>query len=286
MQFPKSHKSKRCRKSCDGQVLTTVAALLVLGAAAVAAVYYFSPAKPGPSLAPAVAKTASADPEEHVAVSAPTSAPTPAAAVENTGALVFESTTVRVPCAPTEDSAELFFRFTNKGDKPVRVVDVEVTCGCLEAGMDKAEYKPGESGQVKAIMKVGVVEGEMSKPIKLMTNDPAAPVITLEAVVDVPVLFQFEPTVTTWKLGEDPSPKIVRAKILWKDPIQILKATSTRENVTPTVREVTPGREYEIVLTPKSTEKPELGLISVETTSPFPKYTRRQIYFNVVRPKS
>jgi len=273
------------RPGRSGQALAVVAALLAFSAAGAAAFWLFAGRTHVASISsPAVVVSAPVPPA--AVPEAPTAAELVTTPAENAaGSLVFESTAVRVPCAPSEDSAELIFKFKNKGDKPVRVLELDISCGCLQAEVDKAEYKPGESGHVKAIMKVGVVEGEMSKPIKVMTNDPANPVIALEAIVDVPQLFQFEPAVTTWQLNEDPKPKVVKAKILWKDPIHLIKASSTRENVTPTIREITAGREYEIILTPKSTASPELGLISIETDSSFSKYTRRQIYFNIVRPK-
>ncbi len=195
----------------------------------------------------------------------------------------FESTVVKKEAEPQEEQADFVFKFKISGDKPVRISDVEVSCGCLQASVDHAEYRPGETGEVKATMRLGSFEGPASKSITVKTNDPEKPLIHLETVANIPTLIEFEPKVTTWKVGEAASPKTVKVKVTHKESIRILKLQSTRENVTPALKEIKEGREYEITLTPKSTESPELGLVTVETDCPIVRYTRRQIFFNVVR---
>ena len=195
----------------------------------------------------------------------------------------FESTSVKVTVGPEDEAADFIYKFKVTGDKPVRITGIEVSCGCMEASSAKSEYAPGETGEVKVIMKVGSVEGEMLKPTTVTTNDPKNQSIQLDATVNVPKIYEFTPMTTSWNMGDEPVTKILTLKVLSKDPINVLKYASTRENMAAEMTVVKPGREYQIKLTPKSTAQPELGLLTIETDCKIAKYTRRQAFFTIVR---
>ena len=198
----------------------------------------------------------------------------------------FESTALTKAAALGDESAEFVYRFKITGDKPVRITKIEVSCGCLEASSAKSEYAAGESGEVKVIMKIGSVEGESYKPTTLTTNDPAHESIQLDATVSVPRIYEVTPNICTWTLNDQPDPKTIRVKILGPEPITILKYISSRENMAVEMKEIEKGRLYDLILTPKTTTLPELGIISLETDCKIPKYTKRQIFFTIVRPKA
>lgn len=199
------------------------------------------------------------------------------------GGIEFESTSLKVDAPAGADDAVFVFKFKVTGDKSVQIKDMKVSCGCLEATTAHSEYGPGSTGEIKITLTIGSVEGEMQKPTTVFTNDPENPSIQLDAIVNVKKIFEFTPMTTSWEVGDEAKPKTVRIKILGPDPIKIVKYSSTRENVEAEMKEVTVGREYELTLTPKSTAQPELGLISMETDCKIAKFSKRQVFFTIVR---
>jgi hypothetical protein len=193
----------------------------------------------------------------------------------------FTKTALEQTVAVDADSAEYVFPFKITGDKPVQISNLEVSCGCLEASVQKTQYEAGESGEVKIIFKVGAIEGKSMKPITVTTNDPKAPSIQLDCTIEVPKIYEFTPQVTSWEIGEEAKPKIITMKVLTKDPVHVLKYASTQPNMIAEMTVVKPGREYTIKLTPRSTAKPELGLITLETDCKIAKYTKRQVFFTI-----
>lgn len=198
----------------------------------------------------------------------------------------FESTSITATAGVEDETVGFKFKFKITGDKPVRITNIEPSCGCLEAMSPKSEYQPGESGELNATMKVGAIEGEALKPITITTNDPKKQSIQLDCVVNVPKIYEFTPITTSWEMGEEPTTKILTLKVLSKDPINVLKYASTRENMQAEMVVVKPGREYQIKLTPKSTAQPELGLLTIETDCKIAKYTKRQAFYTIVRKRT
>lgn len=43
--------------------------------------------------------------------------------------------------------AGAIFRFTNTGDKPLKILDFAPSCGCLTPRLEKMDYQPGEQGR-------------------------------------------------------------------------------------------------------------------------------------------
>ncbi len=200
-------------------------------------------------------------------------------------ALVFDQDPVEIKPRPEQEEVETTFTFKNGGDKAVIVTGLESSCSCLEATLDKAEYAPGEKGTGRAKFKVSSFVGRHEKTLHIYTNDPSAPDQVLTAVIDVPEVVAIEPKVLEWAVGDKPTAKTLTVKMTGEDPMKVLKVTPTRENVTFKVDEVKPGREYQITLTPTSTDAVTIGALKIETDSKIPKYSRQMAFFSIVRPE-
>jgi hypothetical protein len=74
-------------------------------------------------------------------------------------------------------------------------------------------------------------------------------------------------------------------KMLGEQPMHITKITPTRENVRHELKEITPGREYRLIVTPASTADITVGAFKIETDSKIPKYARQMAFFSIVRPE-
>jgi hypothetical protein len=65
--------------------------------------------------------------------------------------------------------------------------------------------------------------------------------------------------------------------------MKITRISSTREQVEFSFKEITPGKEYEVTVKPKSTAEVMLGALKIETDSKIPKYQRQLSFFSVYR---
>ena len=199
--------------------------------------------------------------------------------------LVFDQNPLEIRPKPEDEEIETTFTFTNKGSKPLRINGLESSCSCLQASLDKAVYEPGEKGTGRAKFKISSFTGKQEKALHIYTDDPADPDKVLMAIIDVPVMVVVEPKLLEWVVGEKPDAKDVVIKMAGKDPMKITEIKSTRESVSASFVEVTPGREYRITVKPTTTEDVIIGAITITTDSTIPKYQRQMTFFNVVRPE-
>jgi hypothetical protein len=102
-------------------------------------------------------------------------------------------------------------------------------------------------------------------------------------ILDIPEVIEIEPKLVQWELNGALTPKDVKVKMTGTEPMRVLKVTATRENMSYTIKEVTPGREYVVTLTPKSTADIMMGALKLETDSKIPKYQRQLAFFSVAR---
>ena len=63
-------------------------------------------------------------------------------------ALQWEQQTVAIEAIEGGGKVAGAFRFTNTGDKVVRIRSVPASCGCVVAKPAKRDYAPGESGEI------------------------------------------------------------------------------------------------------------------------------------------
>jgi hypothetical protein len=198
-------------------------------------------------------------------------------------ALRLDGDHVDVKPKPEDETISVTFSFKNDGNKPVRVLHLESACSCLSASLDSAVYQPGQRGTGKAEFKVGSFTGQQEKTITVTTDDPAQSEWIVPFVVDVPVAVEIEPKMVQWWLNEDLTPKEITVKMTGKDEMKLVNITSTRENMIFSFKEVKPGREYVVTLTPKTTNDVMIGALKLETDSKVPKYQRQLAFFGVVR---
>jgi hypothetical protein len=197
--------------------------------------------------------------------------------------LEFEETHIKIEADPAQDKIPVTFKFKVTGENAVTVKEIQTTCGCIKAETDKASYEPGESGQVDSLFTVGSFEGEHIKSMYVINSDAATGKIPLRITINVPKLFEIEPEVQKWKVNEEPLPKKINFKVLHKDPVEILSLTLSRKSFTAMFKEIVKGREYEITLTPSSTNKPILGALSVHTNCAIERHKRKLVIFSVSR---
>ncbi len=197
--------------------------------------------------------------------------------------LVTETPVIELKPKPEDESITTEFVFHNKGKNPVKVLSIDSACSCLSASLDKAEYQPGEKGVGKAEFKISSFIGRHEKSVHVQTDDPSQSEWVVNFVIEVPEIIKIEPKTLQWWLGDPAEPKVTRVTMMGTEPITIKQITSTREQVEFSFKEITPGKEYEVTVKPKSTAEVMLGALKIETDSKIAKYQRQLSFFSVYR---
>lgn len=197
--------------------------------------------------------------------------------------LVTEVPVIELKPKPEDETFQVTFAFQNKGTKPVKVLSIESACSCLSASLDKAVYQPGEKGTGKADFKVSTFSGRHEKSVHVQTDDPMQSEWVITFAIEVPEIIKIEPKTLQWWLGDPAETKTTRVTMTGTEPMKITKITSTREQVDFSFKEITPGKEYEVTVTPKSTGEIMLGALKIETDSKIAKYQRQLAFFSVYR---
>lgn len=197
--------------------------------------------------------------------------------------LVLDVPAVEVKPKPEDETIEVAFTFRNKGEKPVTILNIESACSCLSSSLDARTYAAGASGTGKAEFKVSSFVGRHEKSVTVTTDDPEQPRWSIPFILDVPAVVEIEPKTLQWWLGDKPEAKTCVVTMQGDAPMKVTAVTSTRENVDFKWEEVTPGKEYRITVTPKSTDEVLMGALKIETDSSIPKYQRQLAFFSVFR---
>jgi hypothetical protein len=197
--------------------------------------------------------------------------------------LALEVPVIEVKPKPEDEEITTTFVFHNNGGKPVTVLKLDSSCSCLSADMDKRVYGPGEKGVGKAVFKISSFVGRHEKTLHVVTDDPAQPEWVVPFVIEVPAVVDIEPKNLQWWLGDPADPKKYVVKMTGDQPMKILKITTTRPKVEFSMKEVKPGREYEVTLKPLTTDEVMLGALTFETDSTIPKYQRQMAFYSVYR---
>jgi hypothetical protein len=64
------------------------------------------------------------------------------------------------------------FKILNKGDAPLKIINIRKTCGCAAVKIDKQEIKPGDSAALTAETLPDSISGPFSKNLYVESNDP------------------------------------------------------------------------------------------------------------------
>ena len=195
--------------------------------------------------------------------------------------LSFKETVVPVKVAPDQDSITASFSFTNTSGTPVTISKIHVSCDCTTAGAkdNKLTYAPGESGVISAVMKTGNFSGTVDKDMTVYANGSAYKLVIRAQIPDI---IRMEPRKLEWARGEAAAPKTIKITISKELPVNLTTVDLTGDAFDYEPVTVKKGREYKIIVTPKSTAKPAFNTIWVRTDSTVPRY-KRQMGFLAIK---
>ena len=181
------------------------------------------------------------------------------------GQLAFETENIVHDVGLLDEKTEGIFRFTNSGQEEITITDVSSSCGCTVPKLDKRTYKPGESGEIRALFTFGARVGSQSKRITVRTNGAGNIVHALTMVTNIPEWVVIEPRILRWRVGEAGTPQQVRIRVA--DPAKIKMETpdAVLESFSADLDEVAPG-QYVLTISPKSMESRATEFVRLAAT--------------------
>ena len=157
---------------------------------------------------------------------------------------------------------EAHFHFTNIGSSPVEIRNVESSCGCTTAALEKRIYKPQESGEIVAKYTVGTHTGLQRKTLLVLTDDGTAPT-TLTLVAHILEILRVTPSVVSWSHNEATAPKHISLELVQDAPFDEISVDSSSPHATAKLVPVTKGRKYDLVVIPEQTDRFLLAKLTV-----------------------
>ena len=85
--------------------------------------------------------------------------------------ITFEKTTIDYGTVKANSDGNKVFTFTNTGDKPLIISNVQPGCGCTASDWTKEPILPGKKGEVKVHYNTATV-APFKKTIDVFSNDP------------------------------------------------------------------------------------------------------------------
>ncbi|EDY83211.1 conserved domain protein [Verrucomicrobiia bacterium DG1235] len=157
-----------------------------------------------------------------------------------------------------DESVTATYSFTNTSDVLVSVVETKASCGCTVPTLEKHDYQPGESGELKAIFTIGSRQGKQRKAITVLTENAAGESgsYELKLEVDIPIPVTLKPRVRFWKVSETAETQDI--EILFHEQMPMnLTDLARKDSEEPSsfdyqIETITAGSHYRLSLTPKT----------------------------------
>lgn len=204
--------------------------------------------------------------------------------------LEFDSTLKEIQTTPNATTASADFSFTNKGNAPVNIKNVDPDCSCLgvEVKDGKLTYAPGESGSIRATFKMGNSIGTVEQTVAIwLDGDPKEkPSVNLSVRIHIPELVSLDTKSLKWKVGGDTKSQSIQVTMHHTDPIHVTQISSASQDFNLELITHQKGSRYEVVVTPKDVSKSGMALIRIETDCTVSKQKVHQAYVMVLKPES
>jgi len=96
--------------------------------------------------------------------------------------------------SPKDSPLKAKIKLKNSGNQTLNIENVKPTCGCTTAPLDKNILQPGETATLDVTLNVTSRNQEVSKSIRITSNDPAQNLKVLQLKANVVVELEIGPT--------------------------------------------------------------------------------------------
>jgi uncharacterized protein DUF1573 len=179
----------------------------------------------------------------------------------------------------SDKEAIAHFPYKNTGDKPVKITQVQPSCGCTTAKLGKDVVAPGESGEIVATFHIGERVGPQVKSIQVVTDDQPDKATKLTLKADVPKLLEVRPVFIFWPKAKPIEPRTITATVGGDFPVTKVDVTSTDPDLKIDVIPVPNEKKFNIVVTPKKTNRPINARLDIKPD--YPKEAPKVFYANI-----
>jgi Protein of unknown function (DUF1573) len=197
------------------------------------------------------------------------------------GQLTWETTKQTFNSKPHDEFVTAKYKFTNTGKAPVEIEKIRTSCGCTTAALQKKEYAPGESGEIETRFTFSGRTGQQHKEIMVQTSDKPSDPTILELNVFIQEIVKVEPQVVLWRVGDKPEPKLIHIDVAKDATVKVLSVNSNNPGLKVKLREIEPGKKYEVEVTPDTAAHEQQATIQINTdypsNSPETKYAYARI---------
>lgn len=170
-----------------------------------------------------------------------------------------------------EEKVEAVFIIRNEGTETLVIDGVKCACGCTAASLDDPQVEPGTEVEIKTTLSLKNRMGEQTKTCTVTSNDPENPMFTLTLTGTAISPVMYEPQFVSFGkvLGTSAEPQVVTLRA-HEGEFQVTEVASSLPQVTPTIREVEPGKVYEVVaaLTSPLGQGTQNGMLTIQTNHP------------------
>jgi len=165
-------------------------------------------------------------------------------------------------------------KIKNAGNDKLTIPEVKPTCGCTTAPLDKSELQPGEIATLDITLRIGGSGNEVSKSIRIMSNDPKEPQKVLWLKCKVIRDFQITPNkyfaFQDMTVGYDKSEKVT-IKNNSKEVIKIYDFKIEPKELSINLRgevNIKPGQQIELIATARPNEQGNFrGTVTFKTNN-------------------
>ncbi len=207
----------------------------------------------------------------------------PLIAQEKGPSIAFVGNTADFNRVPEGETIHHVFKFANKGDSMLHIVEVQSSCGCLSTLLTSKNIGPGESGQIDVRIETTDLPASsrslsqtisLSKIVTVNSNDRKQPtvILTINAMI-VPEIVLSDSGIHfgTHRRGEEVT-KDLLLEITPDRPITLISAASTDNRIMARLEPVSNsgGKKVRVIATLMATagEGQLFGTILVKTSSP------------------
>ncbi len=165
------------------------------------------------------------------------------------------------------------FTLTNTGDAVLHITDVKPSCGCTTTGEWPHTLAPGASGTLPIKIDTAHFSGPIVKTLSIVSDDPAHPELTVEMRAKIWTPVSIMNPVLIFPAVTDPAQAATRSTTIRSEvdvPLKLSDLRSENLHFRPDLKEVIPGKEYELIVTtlPPLPDGTQSGRISMTTSNP------------------
>jgi len=127
--------------------------------------------------------------------------------------LLFDESTIKADLPFGTASYDFSYKFKNDGTNPVKITEIQTSCGCTVAKSNKDLYLSGERGEINGVFTIGERRGIQNKTIILLTNDLGQSQIQLDLIVKIEAPIETSSNLLFWKKSNPLDDKIIELTI-------------------------------------------------------------------------